>query len=280
MHVKSSDEQLDKTIHEYASKNNIKLVIMTPCYGGQVFMNYCQSLMETKLLFIKYNILLDIKFICGDSLVTRVRNNLIAHAMSDASVTHLMFIDSDIVWNAMDIIRLIITDKEVIGGAYPKKENMWNKLLKEEDIISKWLNEKKNLPALDFIQETDWIQHKLLNYNLNYLDHDEKVENNLIRVKHVATGFMMFKRQVIEKMIEKYPETRYCMDSVVPDEDKKYAHAIFDCFIDNELNYLSGDWAFCDRWIKMNGDIWIDVSIGLTHIGRHDYKGFYLSTIL
>jgi len=279
MNVKSSDEQLDNKINDYVSKNNLKLVIMTPCYGGQIFVNYCQSIIETKLLFIKYNISLEIKFLGGESLITRARNNLISDAMSDTSVTHLMFIDGDIKWNAMDIIRLIISDKQVIGGVYPKKQNIWEKLLKE-DIINKWLSEKKLMPALDFIQETDWIQHKLVDYNLNYLKDSETVENNLIRVRHVATGFMMFKCEVIEKMIKKYPETRYCMDTVVPDKDKKYAHAIFDCFIDSELNYLSEDWAFCDRWIKMNGDIWIDVTISLTHTGTQDYKGFYLSSII
>jgi hypothetical protein len=43
--------------------------------------------------------------------------------MADPKVTHIMFIDNDITWNPIDILKLIIAKKPIIGGAYPLKSN-------------------------------------------------------------------------------------------------------------------------------------------------------------
>jgi hypothetical protein len=37
--------------------------------------------------------------------------------------------------------------------------------------------------------------------------------------------------------------------------------------------YLSEDYAFCRRWQRIGGKIWLDTTINLNHIGRHAYKG-------
>jgi hypothetical protein len=60
-------------------------------------------------------------FSVNDSLITRARNNLIA--ITDMTITHIMFID--IKWFPYDIYKLILSDKDVIGGAYPIKKYTW-----------------------------------------------------------------------------------------------------------------------------------------------------------
>ena len=63
------------------------------------------------------------------------------------------------------------------------------------------LNKKRNSQLNDKISDEDYIQSNLLKYNINYIDNNLSIQNNLCRIKHLATGFMMLKRSVIEKMI-------------------------------------------------------------------------------
>jgi hypothetical protein len=107
-----------------------------------------------------------------------------------------------------------------------------------------------------------------------------KIEkNNLTRVRHLATGFMMIQRKVIEKMSEAFPSTKYIDDvNFLSEEENRYAFSLFDCSVE-EGHFYSEDWLFCERWGKMGGDIWIDISIQLSHQGTENYEGFFLSTL-
>lgn len=121
----------EEQIKNYFDKNKVKLYILTPCFGSMCYVNYVSCLMTTIELFRKLNIHLKIEFCKNDSLVSRARNNLIARAMSDKDATHFMFIDNDIAWDPFDIIKLLISDKDLIGGIYPLKYYDWEKLVKD-----------------------------------------------------------------------------------------------------------------------------------------------------
>ena len=124
------------------------------------------------------------------------------------------------------------------------------------------------------------IQYNMLSYNINYLSNSLSIDKNLAKVRHVATGFMMIKRNVIEKMALAFPSTKYVDDvHFLKEEENKHAYALFDCGVE-EGHYFSEDWLFCHRWSKMGGSIWIDVSIALTHTGIEDYKGCYIASLI
>jgi hypothetical protein len=91
---------------------------------------------------------------------------------------------------------------------------------------------------------------------------------------------MMIQRNVIEKLCEAHPETKYTDDiNFLNSEENKFAYALFDCgVVDN--HYLSEDWMFCTRWTKLDNEIWIDITINLTHTGIHDFKGCFMSTLV
>jgi len=119
-----------------------------------------------------------------------------------------------------------------------------------------------------------------LKYNVNYLEAYLKIEKNCAKVRHIATGFMMIKRSTIEKMQKAFPSTKYVDDiSFLRENENENAYALFDCGVENG-HYYSEDWMFCHRWAKMGGEIFMDVTISLTHTGIEDYRGCYLSTII
>jgi len=265
----------------FLKKQPVTLYILTPCYGGQCHVNYVVCLMTTKDLLERLGIKVKIEFCKNDSLVSRARNNLVAKAMADPETTHILFIDSDISWGAAEVLKLLVADKSLVGGVYPLKNYFWDKLAKtDENIVKTWLDKKKSGQFNNRISDADYIQNNLLKYNINYIDTELKIENNLANVRHLATGFMMFTRKMIETMFQAFPSTKYTDDvGFLVGKQNEYAYALFDCGVEDG-HYLSEDWLFCHRWSKLGGKIWIDVSISLTHTGVEDYKGCYIASVL
>jgi hypothetical protein len=101
----------EEQIKNYFDKNKVKLYILTPCFGSMCYVNYVHCLMSTIELFRKLDIQLKIEFCKNDSLVSRARNNLIARAMTDKDATHFMFIDNDITWNPVDILKCMVSNQ-------------------------------------------------------------------------------------------------------------------------------------------------------------------------
>ena len=271
---------LDEKIKTYIAENNPCVYILTPCFASLCYVNYVTSLMNTLNMFREYNVQVVVEFCRNDSLVSRARNNLVARAMGNPKMTHIMFIDNDITWDPLDILKLMISKKNIIGGIYPLKNYNWSKLTNNPNMINDVINKKNNSQFKDLISNESMIQHNLLKYNVNYLSSMLNIDKNLTKVKHIATGFMMIQRNVIDKMSMAFPSTKYIDDvGFLKPHENEFAYALFDCGVE-EGHYFSEDWLFCHRWTKMGGSIWADISINLTHTGIEDYRGCYLSTLI
>jgi len=110
------------------------ITIGYPCYDGR-----CEFLAAQNIFLGMVNSntrIADVKFLPGDSLVSRARNK-ITSAFLSGETEYLMFIDSDILFNIEHIERLREHNKGVIGGVYFKKkipyEAVANRQLGTED---------------------------------------------------------------------------------------------------------------------------------------------------
>jgi len=294
---------MDQKMRQFVVTHKPTLYILTPCYGGQCFVNYVHCLMATVELFRNYNIPLRVEFCKNDSLVTRARNNLIARAMSNPEMTHILFIDADITWDPVDIFKLLLSNKHLVGGVYPLKSYNWDTLVKDptnpynSNVVQTLINKKNQSQFKDSISDSDMVQYNMVKYNVNYLNNTLCIEDNLAEVKHLATGFMMIQRDLIEKMMLAYPSTKYVDDvCFLKPEENKYAYALFDTCVSMDPPYrkveiidgketisgkfLSEDWILCDRASAIFCKIYIDVSISLTHSGICDYRGAYIASII
>ena len=282
----TTDNTFEEKIKAYVKDHTPCIYVLTPCYGSLCYVNFVLCLMATKELCQKYGIRFRVEFCRNDSLVSRARNNLVARAMNDPAMTHMIFIDADITWDPVDVLKLMVSNKQLVGGIYPLKHYNWELLVKDKKNphitnVAKNMIDRKNASQFKtMISDEDMIQYNMVKYNVNYLEPTINIQQNLARVKHLATGFMMFKRDVITKMSTAYPYTKYVDDvSFLRPEENQYAYALFDCGVE-EGHYFSEDWLFCHRWTKMKGEIWMDVSISLTHTGNVDFKGSYLASLI
>lgn len=278
-----TQEELCIKILEYVQNHSPKLYILTPCFGGVCYVNYVQSMIATLELFHQFGFPIQFEFCKSDSLITRARNNLIAKAMADMEMTHVLFIDNDLMWNPMNILKMVLAEKGVLGGIYPLKKYHWSHLLGEDpsrNKIEEWLDKRDQSVLKSYVPDDVMIQSRLLSFNVNHLGNHLEIDDNLAKVRHIPTGFMLLQRSTIEKMHESFAETKYTDDVGFLSQDENiFAYALFECGV-REGHYFSEDWMFCERWIQLGGDIWADVSISLTHTGIEDYRGSYLASLL
>lgn len=206
-----------------------------PCYGGQITEPCFTSFLRFILLANRVGLQWSLDTMVNESLVTRARNNLMAKLMTNQKATHFMFIDADIRFQPESILQMIMTEKDVIGGLYPKKA----------------------LP---------------IQYVIN-AQPGTKIENGVFKVDTMGTGFMMFKRHVYEKLIAAYPETKYVDDVGLGKEFEPMMYSIFDTEIDEKGHYLSEDWTFCRRWAKIGGETYAHAGVLLNHSGHYEFAG-------
>lgn len=274
------DTDIVVRIKDYIAKHNPGLVILTPCYNSTVFVSYMESLIQTFAMCKEFGLRMKVHFCKNDSLVSRARNNLVAKAMTDKNMTHMLFIDADITWDPIDIVKLILADKGVVGGIYPIKNYNWGNFSEDPDFVRKIMAKKQNSQLNNMMSDLHFLKTNMVKYNVNYESSVLNVTNNLAKVRHLATGFMMIKRAVIESMMRGFPDTKYTDDvGFLTGDENNFAYALFDCGVE-EGHYFSEDWLFCHRWTKMGGGVYIDVTINLDHTGIETFKGSYISSIM
>jgi hypothetical protein len=268
-------ENLADTVRKFLLRNKVKVIFGTPCFGGLLHNGFFQSMLELSAMFTRLNIPFEVVTIGNESLIQRARNGIVAKFLSDDSATHLMFIDADITFNWISVVKLLISGKEFSGGCYPKKCFNWDK-------IKHHVGKNPNM-------KDDELMAKSLDYVFNPIYHKQgenqviiRVENGMAQVKDIGTGFMMIAKSVIRKMIAKYPETKY-RNNVAGYGNyimNDCFYTLFDCCIDPVSKvYLSEDYLFCKRWIDMGGELWLDLNTNLNHTGIIDYKGCLAMTI-
>jgi hypothetical protein len=275
-----ANQGVPQFIIDYIAKAKPHLVILTPCYNSSMYVTYTESLLQTMFMCKDMGINATIHFCRNDSLVSRARNNLIAKAMSISTATHFLFIDADITWSPYDILKLLVADKPIVGGIYPIKNYEFDKLVANPNALNDIFIRKNKSQLKDSFSNKEYLQTNMVRYNINYASNMLEIENNLTKVKHLATGFMLIKRTVIEVMSKAFPQTKYVDDvNFLSGKENDFAYALFDCGVEDG-HYLSEDWMFCNRWQKMGGSVYADITINLDHTGIETYKGSFISSIM
>lgn len=231
--------------------------IATPCYGGQVHQAYMQSVIALMQRARSSFFDVTLGLLGNDSLITRSRNTLVS-AFLESSATHLMFIDADISFEPAQVERMLRFGEEVVAGVYPLKVLDWNHARQ----LPQELRQDPEAAALRYC-------------GTSCHGGEQERRDDFISGLQAGTGFMLIARRALERMIAAYPELRYSgMHTYPPQRRNEVHYALFDCMIDPDSGtYLSEDYAFCWRWRRIGGKVWLDTAGRLTHTGPHDFHG-------
>jgi hypothetical protein len=235
------------------------LFIATPCYDGNVHSAYVLSLLALQRLLLENRIGYDV-CLHSDSLITRARNFIAERFLRQPEYTHLLFIDADISFDPMTVLRFLDFDKDVIAGIYPIKDLNIHKL--------------RRLP----IDDDRAAEAACYHYSSPIqMDDDTMPQNGFVQVDYAASGFMMIKRQSLEAMAARYPDLKYREDFTGPGLEECYG--FFNTMI-YEGHFLPEDYSFCKRWRDIGGEVWGDMVSRFDHIGKFVYSGHAAAAVL
>ena len=248
-------------------KSKVSLFVATPVHSD-CSIHYAQGLLELQKMCMEKKV--DVQFqLLKSSLVTQGRN-LCVSGFIESGMTHMLFVDSDILMNAESIFKMIDRDKDVISIPYPLKTFNWDKAF---DAIKKGK-----------IKKPSDIQKWTNSYPMRVKDtNDIIVTEGVIEVTHSPTGCMMIKRQVFDKMIKHYPDKGIVQKTVINGEyiNRPHLWNFFDCIHDPETKtYLGEDFSFCKLWKDIGGKCHAFIDDPIMHIGEHQYSGRFADELI
>jgi hypothetical protein len=216
----------------------MKVMFATPTYQGIACAPYVESLALTLELFKKNGISHAIELICGCSYVQVARNELVRKFLA-SDCDKLFFIDEDISWDPQGALDIVQSGQPFVGGVYPLKSGY-----------------ESDAPFMVILKcdEESWIPLCSGPY--------------LIATRTVG-GFTCVDRSVFDQIKEANPQLafdEYSADGPIPK---------FDFFPQGVRNHrwVGEDYAFCDLWTALGGEIAIlpDITFGHHRKGRAQY---------
>ena len=239
----------------------MKICIATPMYGGNAKSMYVASTIEllNKLAMSGHQVFQTV--ITNESLITRARNSLV-HEFLKSDADALLFIDADHGFIADDILRMVESGKDLIGGVYPMKAINWSNVRKAALAGKENLEEYAGFFAVNFLQEAQSFQYY-----------------EPFKVRDIGTGMMFITRKVFEEL--KPVCKQYKNNSINNGRiEDAYITEYFTTMIDPDGDILlSEDYAFCYMWRELGNDVYAAPWVRLTHAGDYNFSGSFLKML-
>jgi len=242
------------------------ILVATPCFGGMVAQSYMLSVIRLISYGKSAGFDVSLSLLGYDALISRARSTLVAAFLDNSAATHLLFVDADIGFEPRQVERLLRFDRDFAGALYPLKSIDW-------DFIPQRC-----------VERGESVQQAALSYVGTFCPEAErKQEGDFATGIYAGGGFQLIRRGALERMIAAYPETHFSRVHSMPISGTRgdaaqssNLYALFDCIIEPETGaYLSEDYAFCLRWRKIGGEIWLDTASRLTHTGPYEFVGHH-----
>jgi len=242
----------------YLAKSSV--FIATPCYGGQICQNSYQSVLQFCDLARQVSMGVEMHTLTNESLIPRGRNLLANNFLNKSQCTHLLFIDADVSFEAVELLNLILADVSVVGASYPKKRINW--LMVREAV-------KRN-PDIDPQLLVLAGQEHVIK-PLKGEQHFDLM--NLQEVEYLGTGLMLIKREVLEDLRQGILSEQSYWDTEAQPGQAQHHYDFFPSGLVTKDQYLSEDFRFCNLVREQGHSIWLAPWIRTQHQGVTVFYG-------
>jgi len=235
----------------------MKIFVGTPMLDGSCKEAYTLSIVHLCGEAMRRNIGLDFYFLSGESILPRARNAIAHNFLYNSDADYLLFIDSDMGFNASEVLDMLNTGKEVVSAVCQKKKINW-------DAVK--IAAQKNVPTSD-----------LPFYGNVYVFQGEHEpvrlgSREVVEVDVVGTGILFIHRSAFEKL---KPHVR-TYRNVQEGTSVKDIHEFFSIEIHPETRVmLSEDFYFSNLWKRHGGQLFVAPwTSGVLHVGSHAFGSF------
>lgn len=208
-----------------------RVFIAVPSYGPLPVV-FVHSLWSCHTALRAAGIDADLAIMSGNCHVDDARNYLVRDFL-ERGCTDLVFIDADVGFDCVDLVRLLGYDRDVVAGVYPMKQTP---------------EEYPVIPIEGEIQAD---------------------ADGLVEVAGVPTGFLRIRRAVLEAMAERAPKFRARTEPM----ERRPIPVIFERTLLEGAARYSGDYTFCRKWRAMGGRIHVAPEMAFEHSGDHSWCG-------
>jgi hypothetical protein len=237
------------------------LYVAIPAYGCLVTVPFVLTVLELQAICIRNGIGVVFDILAQESLITRARNMLCARFLAEERATHLLFLDADLAFDPALILKMVRADRDVISSIYSKKVRRWEK-------AAAMLQKHPDMPRAT-------LESATLDFNINVIG-DISVNDGIVDGVHdAATGCLLMKRSVLERMCDHYKDTLTCVNDIAETRGAIPTYvAIFETMIDPvDKRYLSEDYAFVRRWQALDGTVSAVIDYPMRHGGLTCFRG-------
>ncbi len=211
----------------------MRAMIAIPAYTGQIHLGTFRSLFTDLLALQARGDSFEVHDECGNALIADARALIVAQFLA-SDCDQLVFVDSDVCWEAGAMLRLLDAPVDMVAGIYPQRR----------DPIAycvKWKSEGEL-----------WADP----------------ETGLLESVGVPFGFVRLSRKMLEQMVAQYPDSEFYVENA----PEQRAWALFADYRIGK-HKMGEDYAFCRRWTEMGGRLWVNPEIKMGHVGYKTFPG-------
>jgi hypothetical protein len=239
----------------------VKVAIATVCPTGLCDAGYVGCLVQTVALLRDANVSASVVLSYGDALVGRARRELVDKILCDPEVTHMIFINPDLTWQPEDVLKLLVADKDVVGGVTPRSRYDFAGLLQAS--TADWVASKRDSILEGFVSDEEAVRYRLVGYNVTLDPHaDMIIQNNITSVRCLSMSFLLVRCEAYRQLFD------------------AFGQAVFASERRDDGTYEDPDEAFCRRWTSLRGLVHADLSIALSLVSRETFHGNILSALV
>ncbi|MGV2293391.1 hypothetical protein AAHK20_32115 [Trinickia sp. YCB016] len=242
-------------------KQATRVFVASPIYNDQCYGSYANSLLSLQKALLQSGREFTFEWTKNVSSIARARNILFNRFLQDAAATHLLFVDSDMAFEAADVIRMLEYDYDLMAALYPKKVISW------ENVASA----AREHPALA-LDSLPLVAGTFGTFNL--LPDERQIPiDQPFPIASAGTGLMLIRRRVFTQMADAYPELMLRIGEgeapYFPGADR--LPALFNEMTAPDGRFLGEDISFCERWRAIGGQVHGCAWFKIRHLGTYEY---------
>lgn len=238
------------------NKKRAQLFIATPTSGGIMKSAYVNSL--AAMLSSLHAAGVGTRYANLDATHIPEQRDTLVHMALQTDSTHVLFIDSDMMFAADLAAKFLTFGKPLVGAIYTRRKL---DLARVESALAKGAEFKRALAmGHDFTTRIETLPLQ--------------GEDEFRKVQGIGFGFVLVARECFETMtkrltMQRYP-ARYVNGEVI---------GYFQEATDKDGQRVSEDYSFCQRWRDCGGDVWGHVFGDIKHVGDFAYGVPYATLI-